>query len=119
MPTYRIDSPTWCPAKLNEMLAHWATRAKLKRRDREALAILGRHVPPAVGPRRVQLTVVLGRGCRGGDPDAYAKSLLDALVACRLLIDDRNKLVEWMPVKYERGTQGGCVIELEDLPPTS
>jgi Holliday junction resolvase RusA-like endonuclease len=68
----------------------------------------------ATGKRRVTITIILGPRQRGADPDAYFKAVGDALVDCGALVDDSRKWVEWMPVRYDRGKNTGCMIELED-----
>lgn len=122
MPAYRIDSPAWQPARLNELMRSWQAAARLKKRDREQLGLLlavlraeGRPVPVAEGKRRVRLTVVLAPKCRGGDVDAFWKSLLDCLACHGLITGDAKECVELAPVAYVRGDRPGCVIELQDV----
>ena len=57
---------------------------------------------------------VLGKGQRARDPDAYQKSLGDALVYAKLLVDDSLKWVEWGNVSYERG-DAATIITLTDI----
>ena len=115
-----IVIPRWHPPRLNQWDGrHWAARARLKRQTRDMVAAYARQlgVPPATGKRRVGLAVWLRPRCRGGDPDAYHKALLDALVACRLLVDDARQWCEITPVRYERRRDWwGCEITLEDVP---
>jgi hypothetical protein len=89
----------------------------LKDRDAAFVALLASnyYVAKATGKRRVRLTVILGPRQRGGDPDAYHLSLLDALVRAGLLVDDSKEYVELEPTHYVRETKPGCVIVLEDL----
>ena len=60
---------------------------RLKKADREVVGLHARlsGIPPATGRRRVSLVLTLAPRQRGGDPDAYWKSTLDALTACGLL----------------------------------
>ncbi|HYH64303.1 MAG TPA: hypothetical protein VD866_06355 [Urbifossiella sp.] len=116
-----VDIPRWHPARVNQLLGgHWARGHKLKSRDRFMVLAYARDakVPPATGRRRVRLKIVLLPGQRGGDPDCYFKSLLDALTGCGALADDNRQHVELAPVEYERGTRDdwGTVITLEDVP---
>ncbi len=77
-------------AAANELLDSVKARCRLKKRDRiavgEAAARAG--IAPATGKRRVRLTVLVGPGKRRPDPDAFWKSLLDAMAACGLLVND-------------------------------
>lgn len=112
----RIDA--WHPAKLNDWDGrHWSVRARAKRHDRDLVAacVLGAGVPKAQGKRRVSVEIVLGPRQRGGDPDAYWKSLLDALVACGALDDDSKERVVLGEVSYSRGPVKATVIQLEDV----
>jgi len=111
--------PDWHPAKLNALYAgHWARRARLKKADRELVGIYARQaaIPPATGKRRVQLVLTLAPRQRAGDPDAYWKSMLDALTATGLLVDDNRQHVELAPVEFERGRAKATTILLADVP---
>jgi hypothetical protein len=112
----RLVIPGWVPARLNTLVGCWQRRHRLKRADREMVGTYARlaRIPPATLPRRVSLTIVLGPGERAGDPDAYFKSVLDALTACGLLVDDNRQGVELGDVRFERGERA-TVIHLEDL----
>lgn len=112
--TVRIDG--WHPAILNQWQGrHWSVGAKLKALDRENIAIEFLGTPKAEGKRRVSLSLVLGPKQRGGDPDAYWKSLLDALVNAGQLLDDSKEYVELGSVTYERGKRKATIITLEDV----
>jgi Holliday junction resolvase RusA-like endonuclease len=87
----------------------------MKSADKEVVAWYMTTVPPATGKRRLLLTIVLGKGQRGGDPDAYYKSLLDALTTCGQLTDDNRQGVELAPVQFVRGATPATIIMLEDL----
>ena len=49
------------------------------------------------------------------DPDNLLKSLLDALVHAKLLVDDSAAWVELGEVRVERGGHRKTVVTLEDL----
>ena len=73
-------------------------------------------VPKAAGRRRVSLHIILDKGQRGADPDAYQKSSLDALVHAGMLVNDNRHYVEIAPVTFSRDSTGwGTIIRLEDL----
>jgi hypothetical protein len=114
---YRLIIPAWHPAKLNELLGHWAQRHRLKRGDRELVGYYARlaGIPLAVLPRRVSLRIILGPRERAADPDAYWKSLLDALVHCGGLVNDNRQSVELGTVEFHRGPKRSTEITLEDL----
>jgi len=109
--------PDWHPARLNQLLGHWAVAAGRKARDRETIA---RHcelcgVTRAMVKRRVTLVIGLAAGQRGGDVDAYWKGLLDSLVQTGAIKNDSPAWVELAPVAYTRGVMGTTII-LEDAP---
>jgi hypothetical protein len=107
----------WHPCRLNELLGCWQRRARLKRADRQLVtgyAVMQR-IPRATGKRRVSLLLTLAPGQRGADPDAYWKSLLDALVHAGLLLDDSRQAVELGPVRFARGPAAATEITLADM----
>src|SRR5262245_7019908 len=113
-----IRIPNWHPARLNGLMhCHWGTRSRRKRADRQVVSVYAKlcHVPKAKHRRRVDLCLTLGPRQRGGDPDAYLKSLLDGLVACGLLTDDNRQGVELGQVTFTRGSVLATEITLTDL----
>ncbi len=112
-----ITIPDWHPAKLNELLGSWRKRERLKKGDRFLVAFYVREcrVPVALGKRRVSLTITLAPRQRAGDPDAYWKSLLDALVICGCLTDDNRQGVILGTVEFVRGPKMSTIITLEDI----
>jgi hypothetical protein len=116
--THRLVIPAWAPARLNQWDGrHWSVRARLKTFDRNMVATyaLKAALPRATGKRRVTVTITLGASQRACDPDAYTKSLADALVHCGLLRNDSREWVEWMPFRFERGAERATAIELMDI----
>jgi hypothetical protein len=111
-----LTIPGWVPATVNQLLRSVRGRIRLKKADREVVAVYARlsGIPRATGQRRVGLTIVLGRGQRGCDGDAPWKSLLDSLVSAGLLVDDAPAWCELAPVKFRRGERG-TEITLTDL----
>jgi Holliday junction resolvase RusA-like endonuclease len=105
------------PTSLNKLVGHWARRARLKRGDRQRVqaAAIDQQVPWAAGKRRVSLIVTLGKGQKRMDPDNVFKSILDALTAASLIVDDSGQWVELGPVEWKRGERQ-TVIVLEDVP---
>lgn len=115
---WRITIPHWHPTRINRMLGrHWSFGYRRKTLDKTVVAAwtFGRDIPAATGPRRVHLVLTLGKGQRAGDPDAYWKSLLDALVHCRLLVDDNRQHVTLDPIEFVRGKSPETTIVLEDI----
>lgn len=115
--TWTVRIAGWHPARINELLGDWRRASRRKKQDRVAIALpvsLAK-VPRATGKRRVSVEIVLGPRQRGGDPDAYHKSLLDALKHCGAILDDRRQCVELTPVTYSRGPQRATVVTLEDV----
>lgn len=126
---WAVAIPDWHPIRTNQLVgADWRTVYKLKKEQHFliALSFWKASVPPADRTvnnrpakvkRRVTLKIVLGPRQRGGDPDSYWKVLLDSLVKCHVLVDDRKEWVELAPVQYERGKKSETIIMIEDLEP--
>lgn len=120
--TQRLVIEQWHPARLNALTSqHWAKRNRAKKADKRVVGLeaLAQGITPATGRRRVSLTIGVAKGKREADPDAYWKSLLDALVDAGLLIDDNRDGVEHGTVEFERSPdhRRWTVITLEDVPP--
>lgn len=112
--------PNFRPVLDNEMVGrHWAVKSRRKKADREIVAAYAQEadIPRTTGKRRVGLRMYLGKGERRFDPLAPFKSLLDALVACQLLVDDSDRWCEVdARVEFNRDwIDPRCVIVLEDL----
>lgn len=117
--TYTITIPQWHPATNNQLLEGRWQAAKYKRSDRSVVAYYSKKskCPKAEGKRLVGLFIMLKKGQRGADVDAYHKSLLDALVKAEMLVDDNSNWAELSPVEFERGTESvwGTRITLTDI----
>jgi Holliday junction resolvase RusA-like endonuclease len=110
-----ITIPNWHPTPLNKLInGHWAIAAKRKKADRNLIYCYTRHLPEATKKCRVHVAIILGKGQRACDPDAYWKSLNDALVHAKMLVNDSHKWVELMPIKFTRGEMA-TIIRLEYL----
>lgn len=111
--------PRWHPTPLNRLLGNYHKAGQLKRADRDMVAAYARlaRIPKAPGKRRVQLEIVLGRGQRKHDPDAFWKSLLDAMVHAKVLINDTDRWVVCDPVIYSRDWEWGSRITLLEMLP--
>jgi Holliday junction resolvase RusA-like endonuclease len=116
--SYTIEIPRWHPASLNKLMkGHWSNGHWLKKVDRAMVAAYATGVPKAEGKRRVSLHIVLDKGQRAPDPDAYQKSCLDALVHAGVLVDDNRQYSEIAPVTFSRNPKGwGTIITLEEWP---
>ena len=119
---HRIVIPGWHPTPLNVLLRNRWVAARRKKKDRHMIStaawVVNMQSPrsiKATGPRRVRLTITLGKGQRACDPDAYWKSTLDALVECELLVDDNRQNAVLDPVEFVRARWPGTAIELIDL----
>ena len=117
---HTIFVPRWHPAKVNELLrGHWSKGNRLKKRDRTLVWSYAKDakIPHAEGKRRLCVEIILDKGQRGGDVDAYHKSLCDALKHARLIKDDNRQWLEIAPVAFGRDELWGTEITLEDLTP--
>ena len=86
MTIYTLDIPRWHPAPLNKLMeGHWSNGHRLKKIDKAMIAAYSTNIPKAEGKRRVSLHIILDKGQRAPDPDAFFKSLNDALVAAKLV----------------------------------
>lgn len=119
---HRIEIAGWRPATANELMnCHWRTKHKLKKRDVEFVGVYAhmKGFATMYTPlrRRVSLEITLTGHQKQADPDAYWKSLLDALVQSELLKDDSREWCELGTVTYRCGSkeEAGTVIVLEDL----
>jgi hypothetical protein len=93
-------------------------KIRLKKADRHMIAgyTMAARIPRAEGKRRLSLHIILGKGQRGADADAYFKSLFDACKHAGLILDDSNRYVELAPVTFARDWHNwGTVITLLDL----
>lgn len=90
---------------------------RLKRQDKNRIGFYFRvsGIPRATTKRRVSLQLIYGKGERKHDPDAFWKSVLDALVHAGALKNDTDRWVEVAPVVYGRAERRETIITLEDL----
>lgn len=120
MSIWTLELPGYHPTPLNQLLGrHHFARGRLKKQDAEVIgrAVLLYGVPPAAGKRTVRLHLVFGPGERGCDPDAYWKTLLDALVQAGALKDDtRNYVLTPAPPEYSRGESRKSYVTIEEGP---
>lgn len=122
--THRIEIPNWHPSRLNQFTdRHWSVRSQAKKRDREMIATysLKADAPKATGRRRVSLEVLLKKGQRPPDEDAFWKSLLDGLVKAGMLTDDNRQGVQLGEIRHTRSRDAthGTTIVLEDVEPAA
>ena len=114
---YTIYIPDWTPTPLNKLLkVHWSNSRKMKKTDAEIISAYSRScVPATIQKRSVSLIIILPKGQRACDPDAYWKSLLDGLVKCGLLVNDSARWCQNGFVEFARGERLASFIILEDL----
>lgn len=102
---------------------HWRTRSRELEQITTATKYLAFEagIPPARTKRRVVVTIHKSTRSRVTDDpsnrDSRAKSVLDAMVHCGLLIDDSDKWLEWGGVKEgARMPQVCTVVTIQDVP---
>lgn len=112
----KIVIQNWHPVTDNQLMnSHYLRRHKLKLKDAITIQVASLHLRPATGKRKVEVTVTLGpKQKKKVDPFAYWKSLLDALVNAKMLVDDSDKWAQVEPLKYERGERRTLIV-LTDL----
>lgn len=107
----------WHPTPLNKLVGRHPMQAhKLKADDKAQVRIEAviQRIPPAAFRRTVSLTITLAPRQRACDPDAYWKSLLDALVGAVLLVDDSRQWCRLGSVTFDRGERRSTTITLTD-----
>ncbi len=118
MATYKLRIDRWQPARLNALMnCHPKTRGRLKKADRNLVggyALMNRF-PLATTRRRVDLHITLGPRQKEGDEGNWWKSVEDALVQARLLIDDNRRWYQRGTVTFDRGPERATVIILTEL----
>jgi len=122
MATHVLKLDAWHPVRLNRFTdRHWTVRSRLKKADRKRIAMEAaiQGVPKAEGRRRVDLLIVLAKGQRAPDSDAFDKALRDSLVHAGLLTDDNREGLEDGEVAFERTRDAShwTVITLTDVGP--
>lgn len=123
MSVYIITIPNWIPARLNAIMGGRRKGGRLKKRDRHMIAVeqMMRPIPEAATRRKVTIEITFAKGDRAGDPDCYHKSVFDALVHAKLLVNDTHRWVEmthpiYLPVNTRHRTEKRMTrIFLEDI----
>jgi hypothetical protein len=118
VPTHTLSLAGFRPPSLNRLLRmHWAARLRLGRQVKQLVGLerLAQGLPKAGGRRRVSVLVEVAGPGGLPDPDGTLKLLLDALVACGLLIDDSARWCECAPPAVRRGEATRTVVALEDM----
>jgi Holliday junction resolvase RusA-like endonuclease len=113
---YVVTIEGFLPERLNVLLRlHWSKRQRALKSDAERVwaAVREASVPPATGCRR--LSVRFESPGTPADPDARTKSLADALVKAKVLLDDSPHLLILGSVESVRGPTRRTVITLEDV----
>ena len=114
---HEVTVPGWRPATINALTkrGNHFSASRLKEWDRIAVAVSSILIPKAIRRRRVSVEVTMAGRMKPVDPDAIWKSLLDALVAAGLLVDDSANWVELGPFTQVRGAMKATRITLEDM----
>ncbi len=116
MTAWRVTVPNWLPCRTNELMsATPKKRHRLRRADDAMVATYCRmaEVPKATGPRIISLEITLAPKQRA-DRDCFWKSVLDSLVNCQALLDDRSDYCRTGEVTVIRGRERCTVIVIEE-----
>lgn len=125
----------WHPPRKNVYNSGATIRARAGRRKRmrrhtaDVLACykIQAKIPNAEGKRRIQVTLVMEKGQRAGDPDGYQECLLDSMQDACLIRNDNHLLCEmerpiivrvgqWKDeAKIHKWDEAGTRIDLWDL----
>lgn len=112
-----LSIPNWRPMSDNLYVkGHWSHRYKAKKADADMIQgyALALAIPHAQGKRRVSVEVTQAKG-RLPDPTNILKSLMDALVKSKLLVDDNATYSELGRCLVNKGTEDRTIIILEDV----
>lgn len=110
---HEIVIERWEPTRLNTLMGiHWSKANRLKKADAVMIGSYSGHIPKATAKRKVELIIQMAPKQRCSDPDSHQKSVGDALVKCRLLVNDSHLWVEWLPTKFIRGKNKTTTIRL-------
>lgn len=120
---YRIFIPDWHPPRKNvyNRGATYQARAARRRVMRLHTARMvdaymhAYKVPKADGKRRIQITVVMGKGKRAGDPDGYQECINDAMQDAGLILNDNHHKSEILQPKIDRAQGNATLIEVWEL----
>ena len=111
--------PRWHPTPLNKLLRNYWVAARLKKVDRDMIGWAFKADHPnnrACNEKKlITLTIILQKGKRGCDPDAYWKSTLDALVHAGAIANDSHLWVQLAPVDFKRADDWGTVIKVTPI----
>lgn len=111
-----IEIPGYLPPSLNVLIhCHWTKKHKLKKECTNLVAHYGAKVPRKAVKRRVRLTLTRSGRRRLLDADNAWKAILDALVACKLIVDDGPDYVECAELVQVKGPTNSTTITLEDI----
>jgi hypothetical protein len=116
--TLKLRIERWHPYRLNQLMAvHWRSKDRMKKADRNIVCALtaSNRFPVATTKRRVDLHLTLGPRMREGDDDNWWKSVLDALVHAKMLIDDNRRWCERGSLSFDRGPERATLITLTDI----
>lgn len=114
-----LTIPRWMPVSDNILMgAHRFTKIKLKKADANAIywSMREQRIPTALKRRKIEVVIKCKPRGRMPDPTNFAKSLLDAMVKCRLVIDDSQRWCEYVTpiIKRGKGKDWGTEIIIED-----
>lgn len=115
---FEVAIPHFRPHYLNELKrVHYMVERRMKWSDAQVLGgeLRKAGVPRATGRRRLTWVLVMGPGQRRPDPDAIFKSGNDGLKRCGALVDDNPTKLDLMPTLYEKQSESGVRVILEDI----
>lgn len=107
--------PGYLPPSLNVLMhCHWSKKHALKKTCTALVAHYAAKLPRTQTKKRVLITLTRSGHRREMDADNAKKCLLDALVACRLLVDDSPTWCECPDPVQVKGKELETRIVLED-----
>lgn len=113
--TYIIRIPNWHPVKVNELIGEnrfVANRKKIQTTEAIWAYAKKLNIPPAETKRHVHIAIYRNKG-RMPDADAFYKSVHDALVSIKLLVDDSPKWLDHQATDIRTGDKA-TIITLRD-----
>lgn len=116
---WTMNIPGWTSTPLNKLMTvHWGTAARCKKADVQVVgnAKMAAGVPDATTKRRIEIIVIYPKGQRQYDKDAFLKSLLDAMVRAKVLVNDSPAWADYDLPEYARGDKLRTIITVQELP---
>lgn len=105
------------PPTVNELMKCWRKAGRLKKACVSIMwkSCLEQKLVKASDKRMVSIIITTCKRGRKCDPDAYLKTTLDALVKCKMLVDDSSQWCDFSSTLITTGDKNQTTIILTDI----